>query len=128
MHPDLTALFINSGIQRSFDFSKPETIDLDSIGLELNTNYLSYIHLTKAFVPFFQAKREGTMLYTSSGLAFVPLTRCPNYCATKAALHHFLMSLRVQLESSGIKVVEVIPPAVQSRSPLEDTTVGMMLM
>lgn len=50
----------------------------------------------------------------SSGLALVPLVRCPNYSATKAALHHWILCLREQLKGSKVKVVEMLPPAVQS--------------
>lgn len=56
----------------------------------------------------------ATYLSMSSGLAFVPLIRCPNYCASKAALHHFVLSLRAQLKDSKIKIIEIFPPAVQS--------------
>ena len=53
-------------------------------------------------------------MYTTSGLALVPLPRCPNYCATKAALHQFILALRRQLEGSSVKVIELLPPAVQT--------------
>jgi len=53
-------------------------------------------------------------MYTTSGLALVPLPRCPNYCATKAALHQFILALRRQLTGSNVKVVELFPPAVQT--------------
>lgn len=46
----------------------------------------------------------------------VPILRCFNYCATKAALHAFILVLREQLRGSKIKVVEIFPPAVQSMS------------
>jgi uncharacterized oxidoreductase len=48
----------------------------------------------------------------SSGLAFVPIARFPVYCATKAAVHSFTLSLRHQLKGSGVKVIELIPPYV----------------
>lgn len=51
---------------------------------------------------------------TTSGLALVPITRCPNYCASKAALHHWILVLRKQLRGSKVKIVELFPPAVQS--------------
>jgi len=36
---------ICSGIQRGFNFTKPETVDVTQIDLEVTTNYLSYLHL-----------------------------------------------------------------------------------
>jgi short-subunit dehydrogenase involved in D-alanine esterification of teichoic acids len=108
-------VFLNSGIQRGFDFAKPETVDMDVVGQEFTTNYLSYLALTKAFLPFLQAKNaESSLIYTGSALALVPSPKCPNYCASKAALHHFILCLRRQLRGSQIKVVEIIPPAVQT--------------
>lgn len=49
-----------------------------------------------------------------SGLAFAPAAFVPVYSATKAALHSFTLSLRHQLSNTTIKVVEIIPPAVDT--------------
>lgn len=64
-HTDLDCVFINSGIQRGLDFSKPESVDLDSIQTEFTTNYLAYLALVKAFLPFLMAKNSesGLILY-----------------------------------------------------------------
>lgn len=51
---------------------------------------------------------------TTSGLALTPLPRWPNYSASKAALHHFILCLRDQLRNSQVKVIELLPPLVQS--------------
>lgn len=116
-HPDLDCVIINSGIQRGFDFSKPETVDLKMLELEFTTNYTSYIHLTTAFLPHLQhQKNETALIYMSSGLAMVPLVKRLNYCASKAALHHFILCLREQLKEGpgNVKVIEIFPPAVQT--------------
>ncbi|KAI4182181.1 MAG: hypothetical protein L6R41_006150 [Letrouitia leprolyta] len=114
-YSDLDCILMNSGIQRGLDFSKPDLIDMDVVQLEFTTNYLSYLALTKAFLPFLQSKqKESALMFTTSGLALVPITRCPNYCASKAALHHWILVLRKQLRGSKVKIVELFPPAVQT--------------
>lgn len=138
-HPDIDSVFLNSGIQRAFDFSKPDTVDLSILDEEVKTNYTSYLHLTLAFIPFLQKKQnETSLIYTTSGLGLVPMMRAPNYCATKAALHvsvtvliiemikltelqHWILVLRQQLKEGpgNINVIEIFPPAVQTE--LHDT-------
>ncbi|KAA6414722.1 MAG: short-chain dehydrogenase reductase [Lasallia pustulata] len=88
---------------------------MDILQTEFITNYLSYLALTKGFLPFLLGKKaESALMYTTSGLALVPMLRCPNYCASKAALHHFILCLREQLKETKVKVVELYPPAVQT--------------
>ncbi|KAI9658201.1 MAG: hypothetical protein M1831_004048 [Alyxoria varia] len=119
-HPDLDCIFLNSGIQRAFNWTKPETIDLKTVEEELNTNYTSYIYLTMAFLPHLQSLASqgnpASVVFTTSGLAIVPFVRCANYSASKAALHHWILCLRRQLDQSGskVQVVELLPPAVQT--------------
>jgi len=112
--PELDCIIINAGIQRGFDFSKPDTIDLATAELEFDTNYISYLYILKYFLPHLLSKAKTAVVCTSSGLSLVPLPRCPNYCATKAALHQFLLSLRYQLRNTSVKVIEIFPPAVQT--------------
>lgn len=122
-HPDVDCVFVNSGIQRPFNFTKIETVDLGIFDQELTTNYSAPVHLTKAFLPHLQkqkAQGQTALVYTTSMLALIPSTRVPNYGASKAALHHFILSLRSQLSNvNGPKVIEIFPPAVQTE--LHDT-------
>ena len=50
----------------------------------------------------------------ASPMAFVPLARYPVYCASKAFVHSFSISLRHQLKETGVRVVELAPPWVES--------------
>ncbi|KAL3471079.1 hypothetical protein BJX99DRAFT_263604 [Aspergillus californicus] len=115
LHPDLDCVFINSGIQRRSVFSEPDAIDMATIEEEMTVNYTSYLALTKEFLPFFLEKAIPTaFIYTSSNLALVPILRCSNYCASKAALHHWILCLREELKETNTKVIEIFPPIVQT--------------
>jgi uncharacterized oxidoreductase len=50
----------------------------------------------------------------TSGLALVPFSKVPVYCATKAFLRSFTLSLRHILKSTDTEVIEIIPPALQT--------------
>lgn len=116
-HPDIDFVFVNPGIQRALDFTKPESVDLERFDLELKTNYTAPVYLTKAILPYLNKRSEPTAVaYTTTQLAIITLNSRPNYGASKAALHHFILALRAQLEkdSPNLKIIEVYPPAVQT--------------
>ena len=48
----------------------------------------------------------------TSAVAIAPAPLVPNYCASKAALRSFASSLRVQLQGTGVRVMDIIPPCV----------------
>ena len=125
-HPDLDCVFLNSGLQRAVDWTKPDNVDLEAIDLEVLTNYTSFMHLTKAFLPYLQkqAPKETSLIFTTSGLALVPILHCPNYCSTKSALHHHILAMREQLKQakSNVRIIELFPPAVQTE--LHDFEMG----
>ncbi|KAK4503751.1 hypothetical protein PRZ48_004666 [Zasmidium cellare] len=117
-HPDLDCVFINAGIQRHLLWQEPEKVDLDLAEKEFTTNYTSPLHLTKAFLPFLQkqAPKPTSLVFVTSGLALVPNAHQPGYCASKAALHHMVLAMRLQMKEieSNVKIVELLPPAVQT--------------
>jgi len=72
------------------------------------------MRLTNALMPHLLKQRSAAILIVSSGLAFVPSAFVPTYSATKAALHSYAQSLRVQLRQTSIQVIEIAPPYVQT--------------
>jgi uncharacterized oxidoreductase len=110
--PELNVVINNAGVQRQHDFSK--SVDEGTIADEIQTNIMGVIGITTEFLPHLKGKAEATIVNVSSGLAFVPMARFPVYCATKAFVHSFTISLRHQLRNTGVRVIEVAPPWVES--------------
>jgi len=110
-HPDLNVLVNNAGIMRTEDLKALPAGLADSEAV-ITTNLLGPIRVTAALLPHLQKQAEAVIVNVSSGLGFVPLPITPTYSATKAALHSYTVSLRVQLAGTPIEVIEIIPPAV----------------
>jgi uncharacterized oxidoreductase len=96
----------------------PEDIHTDAFlptsEATITTNLLGPIRLIGALTEFLAAKDEAAILTVSSGLAFVPRPDTPTYSATKAAMHSFTESLRIQLSNTNLQVIEIVPPAVRT--------------
>lgn len=109
--PALNVLINNAGIMRAEKLLE-QLEDLADATAMVTTNLLGPIRLTAALMPHFKRQAQATIMNVSSGLAFLPLTLTPTYCATKAAIHSYTQSLRYQLRKTAIEVVELIPPYV----------------
>jgi uncharacterized oxidoreductase len=109
--PALNILINNAGIMRRENLleQQPDLADAEAI---VATNLLGPIRLTAAVLPHLQKQSHAAIINVSSGLAFLPMARTPTYCATKAALHSYTLSLRAQLRETSIEVIELIPPFV----------------
>jgi len=110
--PNLNILINNAGIQQYLKFLGE--IPEQKIENEISTNITAPIHLSSLFIPHLLKMKESAIMNVTSGLAFVPIANAPVYCATKAALHSFTMTLRVQLRDTPIKVFELAPPIVDT--------------
>lgn len=107
--PDLNVVINNAGIMKPEDV---KTGEVETAEATVLTNLLGPIRLTAALLPGLLAQRSATIVTVTSGLAFVPLAMTPTYCATKAAIHSYTMSLRYQLRDTAVRVVELAPPWV----------------
>lgn len=109
LHPTLNVLINNAGIMRQENLKAQRLADAEAI---ISTNLLGPVRLTAALLPHLQKQSASTIINVSSGLAFVPFPVTPTYSATKAALHSYTVSLRVQLQGTPVEIIEIIPPAV----------------
>jgi uncharacterized oxidoreductase len=112
-HPTLNAVIHNAGVMRLENLlAQPEA--LTDAEATITTNLLGPMRLTAALLPQLQKQPRAAILTLTSGLAFLPLAVAPTYNATKAAIHSWTQSLRYQLKSTNIQVIEIIPPYVQT--------------
>lgn len=111
--PKLNVLINNAGIMRAENLNA-EPVSLHDAEAIITTNLLGPIRLTAALLPHLKKQAHATVINVSSGLAFVPLVLTPTYNATKAAIHSYTQSLRYQLRSTSVEVLEIIPPYVQT--------------
>jgi short-subunit dehydrogenase involved in D-alanine esterification of teichoic acids len=111
-HPDLNILVNNAGIQLPENPLDPADVRLAE--QHIATNLLGPIRMAYTFTSLLTGKEGAAIVNVTSALAFVPFPTTPTYSATKAALHSFTESQRIRLAGTGIQVVEIVPPGVQT--------------
>lgn len=110
--PGLNILINNAGIQSYLDLKA--SLNIDIVKQECEINFIAPVHLSNLFLGQLIEKDNPAIINITSGLAFAPLSLMPVYCATKAALHSFSLTLRHQLSKTRIKVFEIAPPTVDT--------------
>ena len=112
-YPALNVVIHNAGIMRPENLlAQPE--DLADAEAIITTNLLGPIRLTAALLPQLKKQPAATIMTVTSGLAYLPLAMTPTYCATKAAIHSYSLTMRYQLKGTKVEVLELVPPYVQT--------------
>lgn len=108
----LDLLINNAGIMQYFALADDRA--LDRLDTELALDLHAPIHLTTALLPHLLARPEAAIVNITTGLIYAPFGNTPGYSAAKAGLHGFTRSLRWQVRNTNLKVVELMPPAVDT--------------
>ena len=108
-HNDLNVLVNNAGIQQWMSITNDDFFQRAKDEIAINIE--APLHLISLFLDL---NSLNTVINVTSGLAFAPLAKVPVYCASKAFLHSFSLSLRYMLSSKNIEVIELIPPALNT--------------
>jgi len=112
-YPAIDLLISNAGSLREVDFNNIDLHD-DDVSGEVRVNLEGAVQFIAAFMPGVRRGPQAAIIVISSGYALAPATRAPLYSAAKAGLHSFVKALRRQLAKSGILVMEVLPPVVDT--------------
>lgn len=93
-------------------------LSLERIRTVFEVNFLGAVHCTKAFLPGMLERRQGTMVFVSSGFGALPFPYSAAYCASKHALNGFAGSVRAEVEPLGVNVLLMLPG--RTRTPFFD--------
>ncbi|CAG0922565.1 unnamed protein product, partial [Notodromas monacha] len=105
----LDILVNNAGRMVQGEFSQVDVL-LDEAIMSLNT--MSAVGLTKEILPHFISRKSGHFVQIASVMAYMTAPNVSSYCASKAAIHAYMNSLRMEVSSNGIHVTVICPGAV----------------
>ncbi|WP_294570617.1 SDR family oxidoreductase [uncultured Arthrobacter sp.] len=111
-HPDLNVLVAMAGVMEAEDVRSAGF--LESAERIVETNVLGPLRLIAAFSEHLQTRPEATLITVSSGLAHTPLAITPTYNGSKAFIHRFTETIRLQFADTPVQVIELVPPAVRT--------------
>lgn len=86
-----------------------ESLPRKKIQEQFDVNVFGVMHVTRAILPHFRARRQGVIVNVSSGAGVFGLPMISAYNASKFALEGFSESLSYELLSQGI-VVKIVEP------------------
>lgn len=109
----LDVLVNNAGAESHYVVGEP--IDLDAVDRSIHLNLNAPIRLIALLLDRLRARPEAMIVNVTSGLAIAPRAGSPVYCATKAGLRSFTQALRAQLAGTRVRVMEALPPVVETR-------------
>jgi uncharacterized oxidoreductase len=107
----IDVLVNNAGIMKFFRFV--DRFPIEEQVREIDIDVIGPIRMTEHFLPSL-LERESLIVNVSSGLAYVPYTLAPVYSGCKAFVHAYTQCLRRQLEATSVRVVELLPPVVDT--------------
>lgn len=91
-----------------------EDIKLEELRRQFETNFFGAVAMTKAVLPAMRQQRSGHIIMLSSIGGLQGSVTLSSYSASKHALEGWTESLRLEINSLGIKVVLVEPGAFQT--------------
>ena len=86
-----------------------EDIQLEELRLQFETNFFGAVAMTKAVLPVMRKQQSGHILQVSSISGLHGSISISSYSASKHALEGWTESLRMEVDSLGIKVVLIEP-------------------
>jgi short-subunit dehydrogenase len=86
----------------------------EQLAQQINTNFLGTLLVSKAFLPYFRARKSGTIITVTSSTANIPYPFVAVYAATKSALETWTEGMSYELDGFGIRIKTIVPAYMQT--------------
>jgi NAD(P)-dependent dehydrogenase (short-subunit alcohol dehydrogenase family) len=108
----LDALFNNGAYGQA---GAVEDLPTEALRIQLETNVIGWHDLTRRVIPAMRTQGHGRIVQCSSILGIVPYRWRGAYNASKFALEGLSLTMRMELDGSGIEVSLIEPGPIASR-------------
>lgn len=108
---DVTLLINNAGV---LSFGGAFDVHGAALTRDMSVNFNGTLDVTRVFAPILAANGGGAVVNMLSLLSFVSVPGFAAYNASKAAAWSMTMSMRPQLASTGVSVVNVFPAGIDT--------------
>ncbi len=109
---DLSILVNSAGLMRPISLRLAGAAEL--LNEEIMTNLVAPMQLSTRLLPRLSARKAAAIINVTTALIYVPAAALPAYSASKSGLHAFTRALRWQVKDTNVRVIELIPPPVET--------------
>jgi uncharacterized oxidoreductase len=111
--PKLNILINNAGVYSITDIM--DTHYIATLERELAINLVAPVALIQQLMPVLERQSSALIVNVTSGYVFIPSAQSSAYSASKVGLRAITKSLRFRTRMTPVRVIEVIPPAVDTQ-------------
>lgn len=112
--PELNMVINNAGRAILYNLGEENIKTREKAEEEMRTNFFAILQLNERLLPQLKRQESAAIVNVSSIVAIVP-GKLVTYSASKAALHSYTQSLRLEMQNTPVKVFELMPPLVNTR-------------
>jgi NAD(P)-dependent dehydrogenase (short-subunit alcohol dehydrogenase family) len=110
-HGRVTAVFNNAGVSAYGEFRQQPVADFEWL---FGINFWGVVNMSRAFLPLLLREQKAHLVNVSSVFGFVGVPEQSAYCASKFAVRGFTEALRHELDTTGVRVVQVHPGGIKT--------------
>ncbi len=104
-------LFFNAG---TWTIARVEQFEVESALRQIDTNFAGLVRAVGAVMPDMISRRAGDIVGMASIAGYAGFPRAAAYSSSKAGVHAFLQSIRIELQKFGVGVTTVSPGFVKT--------------